>query len=289
VELLNRERKVSEMNPEEIKQEVSRKYSKVAARGRVHEAADCCRSRNLGGRDETRVGCCNAHSTTTIHESDCCSNPESLKPTEYAKSIGYDISKLPRAATESFAGCGNPVALATLREGEIVVDLGSGAGLDVFVAAEKVGAAGRVIGIDMTAEMLESARKSATEMGMTNVEFREGDIEDLPIDDSSVDVVVSNCVINLAPNKAGVFEEAHRILRPGGRILISDIVLEEELSPEERDSLASYTGCLGGAILEQDYLELIWKAGFERVSVMDRTGYGRAISAKIRAYKPPVE
>lgn len=277
------------MTPDEIKQEVSRKYSEVAARGRSHRGTDCCSPHKLDGRSEAQTSCCDTHVATTMHITDCYSSPESLQPTEYAKSIGYEVTGLPRAATESFAGCGNPVALAMLQEGETVVDLGSGAGLDVFVAAEKVGATGRVIGIDMTPEMLESARRSAIEMGVTNVEFRAGDIEDLPIDDSSVDVIISNCVINLAPNKASVFEEAYRILRPGGRILISDIVLEEDLSLEERDSLANYTGCLGGAILEQEYLRLIRKAGFERISVLDRTGYGRAISAKIRAYKPPID
>lgn len=284
-------KKVSELTPEEIKQEVRRAYSKVAVRGRPNRESSCCSTPDSKTRDLTQSDCCGVQTVENTQEgqSDCCSGPEPSESVEYAKSIGYDISGLPQAVTESFAGCGNPVALATLQEGEVVVDLGSGAGLDAFVAARMVGTTGHVIGVDMTAEMLDSARRSADEMGITNVEFREGDIENLPVEGNSVDVVISNCVINLAPDKARVFEEAYRILRPGGRIMVSDIVLTEELSPEERDDVTSYTDCLGGAILEEDYLNLVRKAGFERISVMGRTAYGRAISAKVKAYKPPVE
>ncbi|MFX1603778.1 MAG: arsenite methyltransferase, partial [Promethearchaeota archaeon] len=196
------------------------------------------------------------------------------------------VKDMPESAVESFAGCGNPVALASLKEDEVVLDLGSGAGLDMFHAARKVGIGGRVIGVDMTPEMIEKAEKGAEELGLTNVEFRLGDIEDLPVDDDSVDVVISNCVINLAPDKAKVFREAFRVLRPGGRLMVSDIVLEAPLSDELRNDIVSYTGCLGGAIHEDEYLNHIRDAGFENVEVVQKAGFGIAASAKIAAYKP---
>jgi ubiquinone/menaquinone biosynthesis C-methylase UbiE len=202
--------------------------------------------------------------------------------------MGYDLSEIPNTASGSFAGCGNPVALAGLKQGEVVLDLGSGAGLDAFVAARRVGKTGRVIGVDMTPKMLASARRSAAEMGLANIEFREGDIEDLPVKDNSIDVVISNCVINLAPDKAKVFKESYRVLRPGGRLMVSDIVLNEELSEEDRNNIAKYTGCLAGAILEDKYLNYIRNAGFEKVSVVEKEGWGQAVSARIEAFKPKV-
>jgi ubiquinone/menaquinone biosynthesis C-methylase UbiE len=200
--------------------------------------------------------------------------------------MGYSIKGLPTSAIESFAGCGNPVAIAELKEGETVLDLGSGAGLDVFMAARKVGDKGRVIGVDMTPEMLEKANENAKAMNAANVEFRHGDIEDLPVADESVDVVISNCVINLAPDKARVFREAFRVLKPGGRMMISDIVLEKPLPKQVRDEIITYTGCLGGAILEKDYLDLMRRAGFVDVGVLTKSSDGQAASAKIRAMKP---
>jgi ubiquinone/menaquinone biosynthesis C-methylase UbiE len=203
-----------------------------------------------------------------------------------AESLGYDVDHMPASVTESFAGCGNPTALASLKEGEVVLDLGSGAGLDAFLAAEKVGKTGRVIGVDMTLEMLQKARDNAVKLGVTNVEFRQGDIEALPVEDGSVDVIISNCVINLAPDKAKVFREAFRVLRPGGRLMVSDIVLKGDLSEEERESIQSYTGCVGGAIPEEEYLQRLRDAGFGEVEVVERSGFGSVISAKIKAVKP---
>jgi ubiquinone/menaquinone biosynthesis C-methylase UbiE len=176
--------------------------------------------------------------------------------------------------------------MASLREGEVVLDLGSGGGLDVFIAAKKVGNSGLVIGIDMTPEMIEKARLNAERIGVENVEFRQGDIEALPVDDNSIDVIISNCVINLSPNKANVFYESFRVLRPGGRMMISDIVLEESLPEKTRDEIITYTGCIGGAILEEEYLQLIRDAGFKHAKVVSKAPFGVASSVKIAAYKP---
>ena len=165
-------------------------------------------------------------------------------------------------------GCGNPTALASLKSGEVVLDLGSGAGFDCFLAAKKVGATGRVIGVDMTPEMIEKARKNAEKAGVANVEFRLGEIENLPVADNSVDVVISNCVINLAPDKKRVFAEAFRVLRPGGRLMVSDIVLLAELPQVIMDSVAAHVGCLAGASRKQDYLGAVEVAGFRDVQVV---------------------
>ncbi len=250
VETMSKTKPVSEMSPDEIKEEVKKTYTKVAERS----------------------------------SSSCCGPTESL-----AETFGYDVKGLPDSVTESYAGCGNPVALASLSEGEVVLDLGSGAGLDMFVASKKVGETGRVIGIDMTPEMIKKAEANAEKLGITNVEFRFGDIEDMPVDDDSVDVVISNCVINLAPNKGKVFNEAFRVLRPGGRMMISDIVLEKPLPEKIRDEVVSYTGCVGGAILEEEYLQLMRDAGFENVEVVDKAVYcggPEVASAKVSAFKP---
>ncbi|MFX1262872.1 MAG: arsenite methyltransferase [Promethearchaeota archaeon] len=261
-------KKVSEMSSEEIKDAVKDTYSKVAQPA----ASSCC------GPTETEQAA-----------SDCrtaeCAPPGNIR-TSYAESLGYSVKDMPESATESFAGCGNPVAIASLKEGEVVLDLGSGAGLDMFHAARKVGDTGRVIGVDMTPAMIEKAKLGAEELGLENVEFRLGDIEDLPVEDSSIDVVISNCVINLAPDKGQVFREAYRVLRPGGRVMVSDIVLEANLPEKVRDEIANYTGCLGGAILEEEYLQHMRDAGFEGVEVVSKTGFGRSSSAKIAAYKP---
>jgi arsenite methyltransferase len=165
-------------------------------------------------------------------------------------------------------GCGNPVALASLQPGETVLDLGSGAGIDCFIAARKVGPTGKVIGVDMTPEMLEKARKNASSAGVTNVDFRLGEIEHLPVADKTVDVVISNCVINLSPDKAQVFREAFRVLRPGGRLMVSDIVLDSPLPKGLLDSAAAYVGCISGASLKADYLAMISATGFVDVAVV---------------------
>ncbi|GBC75952.1 Aklanonic acid methyltransferase DnrC [bacterium HR07] len=193
----------------------------------------------------------------------CCGDAE------YLEQIGYSHEELAKLSDEVLsvgAGCGSPVALAELREGEIVLDLGSGGGIDVFLAAQRVGPRGRAIGVDMTKTMVERARASAHKMGFTNVEFLLGEIEALPIADASVDVVISNCVINLVPDKAKAFSEAFRVLKPGGRLIVSDIVTRGKLAL--KDDLSAWAGCLAGAIEDKEYLRIISEAGFERVEII---------------------
>jgi len=197
----------------------------------------------------------------------CCGTPS---PQTISRAVGYsddDLSGVPDGADLGL-GCGNPVALASLRPGEIVLDLGSGAGIDCFLAAGKVGTEGKVIGVDMTPEMLEKARKNAVSAGVANVEFRLGEIEHLPVADDSVDVVISNCVINLSPDKPQVFREAFRALRPGGRLMVSDIVLHSPLPRRLLDSAAAYVGCISGASLKADYLRMVSAAGFANVTIV---------------------
>jgi len=184
--------------------------------------------------------------------------------------IGYDKAELEALpeGTVLGVGCGNPVALASLKEGEVVLDLGSGAGIDVFLAANRVGPAGKVIGVDMTPEMLARAKENADKGGYTNVEFRKGEIEDLPLGDGTVDCVISNCVINLSVDKDRTFGEAFRVLKPGGRLMVSDIVLTKALPKEIVASVEAYTGCVSGAVLVDDYLSAIKKAGFGEVRIV---------------------
>jgi len=181
-----------------------------------------------------------------------------------SKEIGYsenDLKKVPEANLG--LGCGNPVAISSIKTGDIVLDLGCGAGFDVFLASDKTGETGRVIGIDMTEEMINKAKENAKNSNITNVEFRLGDIEDLPVEDNIIDVIISNCVINLAPDKAKVFQEAFRVLKPGGKIFLSDIVLLQELSEEQRNDNKLLSGCVAGALLKDDYIAILEKAGFE--------------------------
>jgi SAM-dependent methyltransferase len=192
-----------------------------------------------------------------------------------SKEIGYsdeDLNAVPDGANLGL-GCGNPVALASLKEGETVLDLGSGAGFDSFLASERVGKSGKVIGVDMTPEMIEKARGNAEAGGYENVEFRLGEIESLPTGDNSVDVVISNCVINLSPDKKSVFNEAYRVLKPGGRLMVSDIVLLKELPDFVKNSVEAYIGCLSGAILKDEYLDAIKGAGFSDVEVVDESTF----------------
>jgi arsenite methyltransferase len=188
-----------------------------------------------------------------------------------AQAFGYSAEELASIPAESNMGlsCGNPTATANLRPGEVVVDLGSGGGLDVFLAAKKVGPTGKAIGIDMTPEMLERARANALRQGLSNVEFHEATIDKLPLADGSVDCVISNCVINLAPDKKAVFGEIARVLKPGGRLAVSDIALKKPLPPEVGDDLMAYVGCIAGAVLIEDYVTGLNAAGFSGVEVID--------------------
>jgi len=229
------------MNDNEIKQAVRERYARVA---------------------ETSSSCCGAGNNT------CCS-PTDLA-TDYSKKIGYsevEINSVPEGANLGL-GCGNPVALASLKEGEVVLDLGSGPGFDCFLAAARVGKSGKVIGVDMTPEMLLRARENAGKGEFENVEFRLGEIENLPVSDSSVDVIISNCVINLSPRKDRVFKEAFRVLKPDGRLMVSDIVLLEELPDNIRASIAAYVGCVAGASKKADYIGAIRDAGFKDVKIV---------------------
>lgn len=198
----------------------------------------------------------------------CCGSQRDV-----SEKIGYskeDLASVPEGANLGL-GCGNPVAMAELKEGDVVLDLGSGAGLDVFFASQKVGESGKVIGVDMTTEMIEKARKNAINSGATNVEFRQGEIEELPVDDNSIDVIISNCVINLSPDKPQVFRDAYRVLKPGGRIMVSDIVLNRELPEELKDNIEALVGCVAGAMKREEYLKTIQDAGFSDVEILGET------------------
>lgn len=228
------------MDEIEIKKKVRRSYAEIAKK---------------------KSGCCSSL---------CCQKTVDLK--KVPKKLGYDKEEFKSLPRDVFSlGCGNPVALASLREGEIVLDLGSGSGLDCFLASKKVGEKGKVIGVDMTPEMVDKARENARKGNHRNVEFRLGEIENLPVADNSVDVIISNCVINLSPNKKRVFEEAFRVLKPRGRLIISDIVLLKELPKAIRESEQAYVGCISGAALKNEYLKLIKSVGFEDVKVVKQS------------------
>jgi len=191
----------------------------------------------------------------------CCGSQSDI---DIAKSIGYSDGEIATASEANLGlGCGNPTALANLNPGDIVLDLGSGAGFDVFLAAKKVGESGKVIGVDMTDEMIEKARETAKRYSYKNVEFRLGDIDNLPIESGSINVIISNCVINLVPDKLKVFKEAYRVLTKDGRMYVSDIVLLGELSEEQKNNAELIAGCVGGAMLKDDYLKAIAGAGFK--------------------------
>jgi SAM-dependent methyltransferase len=233
------------MKQEEIKKVVRERYASVA-----REGGSCC---------APKTSCCGS---ANIAE-------------DLSKRVGYsdeEINSVPEGANLGL-GCGNPVAIASLMEGETVLDLGSGAGFDCFLAAKKVGKVGRVIGVDMTPDMIDRARNNARKGNFTNVEFRLGEIENLPAADNSVDVIISNCVINLAPDKSRVFKEAFRVIRPGGRFMVSDVVLLKELPDPIKNSIEAYTGCIAGATNKDDYIQTIKNAGFKDVQVLDEKNF----------------
>jgi arsenite methyltransferase len=249
-----------------LKEHVRERYSRVARRAKTGASQSCC-----GPTASTE--CCGASSKGG-----------------YAQEIGYseeEIGNLPDTVVGACAGCGNPTALAGLKEGEVVLDLGSGGGIDVFLAAKRVGPTGKAIGVDMTQDMIDLARKNAEEMGFANVEFRKGDIEDLPVEDGSIDVIISNCVINLSLDKDRVFREAYRVLRPGGRLVVSDIVTEGELPEFVKNDPDAWAECIAGALDEKVYLGKMMDVGFGEVNILSKRRYmGFLFSAEIEAHKP---
>jgi arsenite methyltransferase len=254
------------MKKEEIKKTVREKY------GRIAQPSSCCGPVNT---------CCGPQVS-------CCGDTPTL---EISKKIGYtqeELKAIPEGADLGL-GCGNPVAIASLKEGDTVLDLGSGAGIDCFLAAKRVGPKGRIIGVDMTPEMLERARENVKRTEYENVEFRLGEIEHLPVADSSIDVVISNCVINLSPDKGQVFNEAYRVLKPGGRLMVSDIVLTRELPESIKNSIEAYIGCVAGALLKDTYLETIEAAGFKDVTIVDEVRFPSEILANDPTAKSLVE
>lgn len=220
--------------------------------------------------------------TSCCGPADCCGSGGREGIAETAgKMIGYtddEMRSVPEGANLGL-GCGNPLAHASIREGETVLDLGAGAGFDCFLAARAAGPTGRVIGVDMTPEMVEKARGNARTGGYGNVEFRLGEIENLPVADASVDLVISNCVINLAPDKGRVFREAFRVVRPGGRLMVSDIVVREKLPEAVKNSVAAYAGCIAGATSKDDYLGAISAAGFREIRVVGETAFPVEVAA----------
>ena len=233
------------MEKNKIKEIVRENYAKVAS------SNSCCCSSSVS----------------------CCGQPGIEK--EISSNIGYskeEMEKVPEGSNLGL-GCGNPVALASIKKGEIILDLGSGAGFDCFLAADKVGPEGKVIGIDMTPQMIEKAVENARKGGYKNVEFRLGEIEDLPVEDSSIDLIISNCVVNLSPDKDKVFKEAYRVLKPSGRIMVSDIVLTEELPDYIKNNTSAYVSCISGAIIKESYLKIIEKTGFKNIKVFDEVNF----------------
>ena len=217
--------------------------------------------------------------------SSCCSTVSDAAPAPFY--AAEDRAQLPVAAVRASLGCGNPLNVAELHPGDRVLDLGSGGGIDVLLSARRVGPTGQVYGVDMTPEMLSLARANAAEAGATNVEFREGTIEDLPLPDGAVDVVISNCVINLSADKAAVLREAFRVLSPGGRFGVSDVVAEDRLSPAERAERGSHAGCIAGALSRTEYLDGLTAAGFVEPTVeLTHPVADGMHGAVIRARKP---
>lgn len=242
------------MNEIEIKKAVRDNYGKIA-----EENSSCCGTKSCG-----------------------CGGASSQ-----SQQFGYtfeELAALPEGADLGL-GCGNPIAHATLKEGETVLDLGSGAGIDCFLAAKAVGEKGRVIGVDMTPEMIFKARENAEKGNFKNVEFRLGEIENIPVSDNFVDIIISNCVINLSPDKDAVFKEAYRVLKPGGRLMVSDIVLLKPLPDFIRDAVQAYVGCVAGASLKNEYISKMEAAGFKSIEILQEKDYTESWAQDKQAHK----
>lgn len=225
-------------------------------------------------RIKSNASCCGS--------SDCCSTDSNLYPADL-------LATLPQGETSVSYGCGDPITLASLQPGQTVLDLGSGAGLDCFFAAKKVGETGRVIGVDMTPEMIERATSSAKRLNIQNVEFRQGYLEDLPVESNTVDVIISNCVINLSPDKSRVFSEAFRVLKPGGRLAVSDIVTDGPLPDAIKKSLSAWAGCVAGAVEAQEYIAMMKSVGFTDISIVPVYFDKETVDSAINDMKDTIE
>ena len=252
-----------------IRQAVRNRYGKIANTGSgvsgISPGGSCCGESGTAGRKNSASACCGG--------SDVSSE-------QLSALMGYskeEFASVPEGANMGL-GCGNPVALALLQDGETVVDLGSGGGFDCFLAAKQVGDAGRVIGVDMTPDMLSKARANAEKIQTENVEFRLGEIEHLPVADNSADIIMSNCVINLSPDKQKVYRDAFRILKPGGRLAISDIVATEPLPEEIQQNLSLVSACVGGAATIDETKDMLTKAGFEKIRITPKDESRKLIS-----------
>ena len=254
---------------EEIRQAVRKSYGKVA------------RGNTISSITGLETSCCGQSGTSTRKASaaSCCDSPE-INSQQLSALMGYskeDIESAPEGANMGL-GCGNPVTLASLKPGETVLDLGSGGGFDCFLAAKQVGKNGKVIGVDMTPDMVSKARMNAEKIGTKTVEFRLGEIEHLPVANNSVDIIMSNCVINLSPDKRKVYGDAFRVLKPGGRLAISDIVATAPLPDEIKQDLALLSACVGGAATIDDTVKMLEKAGFEDIEIIPKAESRRLIS-----------
>ena len=243
---------------------IARRFVEEPAKGRAQ--TNCC-----GPKPAAQSSCCGSANSSDPESAqvDCC-GPEGAASGAARFYSEAELDGLPESVTDISLGCGNPLAISELQAGEVVLDLGSGGGIDCFLAAKQVGPEGKVIGLDVTPEMIKLARSNAKKIGATNVDFRYGEMEDIPLPDGSVDAVISNCVINLSPDKDAVFGAVFRVLRPGGRMHVSDIVVDGDLPQPIRNSLDAWAGCVAGALDESDYLSKIRAAGFEDVQVLSR-------------------
>jgi SAM-dependent methyltransferase len=262
------------ISPDQIHEEVRQRYGRIAEAFKVDVRAS-----------DAPASCCDNSGSAAS----CCDD---------SALYDADTSWLPADVTGLSLGCGDPITLAELQPGQTVLDLGSGGGIDCFLAAQKVGASGHVIGVDMTPAMIEKAERNKAKLGVTHVEFRQGQIEALPVASNTVDVIISNCVINLSPDKTAVFREAYRVLKPGGKIAVSDMVTQGRFSPQERADMAAWSGCITGAEDVADYVAAMKAAGLTNISVRDKgapdvelahslsLGPARLFSARVTALKP---
>ena len=265
------------MTDADIRKEVRKRYGDIAKQGGgSDEPVSCC-------GDSEPVSCCGEDQSA----SSCCGTSSGATVQQVSGSLGYSATEMdavPEGANLGL-GCGNPTALASIELGESVLDLGSGGGFDCFLASKRVGADGSVIGVDMTPDMIEAARQNAAKGASDNVEFRLGEIENLPVADGTIDLVISNCVINLSVDKRRVFKEACRVLKPGGRLMVSDIILNHPLPEKIHDSSQAYCQCISGAALREEYLRMIGEAGFAEVEILTETPYSASFIVQSPEYE----